>query len=502
MENYDLIVIGGGPAGVTAALHSSELGARVCLVEAEQPGGTAANDGVVPTRTLAYAARLLRQARQFQSYGLLGQLPELDFARVLAHAQANVYSLHEKKQLIEHLEASGAVVRTGVGPARFVDPHTILLEKGLRLSARRFILATGGHSRRLPFPGSEYTLSHSDLWRQKALPASVTIFGGSATGCQLASILHDFGVQVRLVQRGDRVLEREDPLISDTMLAAFRERGIDVLLGLDNIERVSIAPEGGFKVDIRHISGPQSWNTGAVLTAVGWAANVDSLDLAKAGVEIDRGYIKINDYQQTTAEHIYAAGDVTGRMMLVQSASYEGRIAAENAVLGNGLPYRHAVVPHGGFTDPEYAGVGFSEDDPTLAGQAAAVVISYRDLDRAVIDGHPEGFLKLVFSTETHRILGAFVVGEQAVEIIQLAAAAIVADMWVEQLAELELAYPTYTAIVGLAARRALYRLGVMPVHPDRRSTETSTAEWERSSERSSERSIDSSGEPGKDGSS
>jgi pyruvate/2-oxoglutarate dehydrogenase complex dihydrolipoamide dehydrogenase (E3) component len=482
MENFNLIVIGGGPAGVTAALRASELGARVCLVEGGHPGGTAANDGVVPTRTLAYAARLLRQSRQFQSYGLLGQLPELDFARVLAHAQSNVYSLHEKKQLIEHLEASGSQVRAGVGNARFVDPQTIAIENGEQLSATRFILATGGHSRRLPFPGSELALSHADLWRLQALPASATIFGGAATGCQLASILHDFGVQVRLVQRGDRILEREDPLISDTMLEAFRERGIDVLTGLDTIERVSPDPLGGYRVEIVHTSGPMTWNTGAILTAVGWAANVDGLDLEKAGVEVERGYIKVNDYQQTTAAHIYAAGDVTGRMMLVQSAGYEGRIAAENAVLGNGLPYRHAVVPHGGFTDPEYAGVGFSEDDPATAGQAAAVVVPYRDLDRAVIDGHPGGFLKLVFSTETHRILGGFVVGEQAVEIIQLVAAAIVADMWVEQLAELELAYPTYTAIVGLAARRAMYRLGVLPVHPDRRSAEKPSAEWERSS--------------------
>lgn len=482
MENFDLIVIGGGPAGVTAALRASELGAKVCLVEGGQPGGTAANDGVVPTRTLAYAARLLRQSRQFQSYGLLGQLPELDYARVLAHAQSNVYSLHEKKQLIEHLEASGSSVRVGVGIARFAHPHTILFENGEQLTAKRFILATGGHSRQLPFPGSEFALSHADLWRLKALPASVTIFGGAATGCQLASILHDFGVAVRLVQRGDRILEREDPLISDTMLAAFLERGIDVLTELESIEQVTVYPEGGFHVEIVHSSGPMSWDTGAVITAVGWAANVAGLELEKAGVEIERGYIKVNDYQQTTADHIYAAGDVTGRMMLVQSAGYEGRIAAENAILGNGLPYRHAVVPHGGFTDPEYAGVGFSENDPSIANQAAAVVVPYRDLDRAVIDGHPGGFLKLVFSIETHRILGAFVVGEQAVEIIQLVAAAIVADMWVEQLAELELAYPTYTAIVGLAARRAMYRLGVLPVHKDRRSSEAPSSEWERSS--------------------
>jgi pyruvate/2-oxoglutarate dehydrogenase complex dihydrolipoamide dehydrogenase (E3) component len=478
---YDVLVIGAGPAGVTAALRANELGAHVALVEGAQPGGTAANDGVVPTRTLAYAARLLRQARQFQSFGLLAAAPELDFASVLAHAQQNVYHLHEQKQLIERLSAAGADVLTGVGTASFGDPDTLILSDGRRLSARRFIIATGGHSRQILFPGSEFALTHVDLWRLKVLPTSLTIFGGAATGCQVASILNDFGVAITLVQRGSRLLEREDPLVSETMDTIFRRRGINVITGLDTITGVVALPEGGYRVSIQHETGPMSWNTGAVLSAVGWAANAEPLKLENAGVTLERGYIKVNDYQQTSAPHIYAAGDITGRMMLVQSAAYEGRVAAENAVLGNGLPYRHEIVPHGGFTDPEYAGVGLTESDVPTDTPVVAVSVPYSDLDRAVIDGHTDGFFKLVVSQDTHRVLGASAVGEQALEIIQVVAAAMSADMWVEQLAELELAYPTYTAILGLAARRAMYALGVMPIHPSRRSpTGQPLSEWER----------------------
>ncbi len=209
----------------------------------------------------------------------------------------------------------------------------------------------------------------------------------------------------------------------------------------------------------------------AVLVAAGWPGNADSLNLGVAGVANERGYVIVNDHLQTSAPHIFAAGDINGRMMLVQSAIYEARIAAENAVLGVGQPNRHQIVPHGGFTDPEYASVGLTEEEARAAGEGClAAVVPYTDLDRAVIDERTEGFCKLIVSPETHRILGAHIVGEQALEAIQLIAAGMAAGMWVEQLAELELAYPTYTAIVGLAARRLVHDMGVMPLAPQWRA--------------------------------
>lgn len=177
---------------------------------------------------------------------------------------------------------------------------------------------------------------------------------------------------------------------------------------------------------------------------------------------------------------IYAAGDITGRMMLVQSAGYEARIAAENAVLGVGMSYSHKIVPHGGFTDPEYGSVGLTEERAcSLETNCLVAVVPYTDLDRAVIDDHPQDFCKLIVSQETHRVLGAHVIGEQALEVIQLVAASMAGDMWVEQLAELELAYPTYTAIVGLAARQTVRELGVMPLTPQWRALgKPHAAEW------------------------
>ncbi|HQF71721.1 MAG TPA: FAD-dependent oxidoreductase, partial [Promineifilum sp.] len=218
----------------------------------------------------------------------------------------------------------------------------------------------------------------------------------------------------------------------------------------------------------------------------GWPGNVEGLGLETVGVKTERNYITVDDALRTSAPHIFAAGDVNGRMMLVQSAGYEARIAAENAVASRGdgdmTEYCPQIVPHGGFTDPEYGSVGLTEKAARAAGHDIVVALaSYINMDRAVIDGNTEGFCKLIVAADSHRILGGHVVGEQAVEIVQLVAAAMAAGSSVESLASLEISYPTYVAIVGLAARRAVHYLGLMKLAPEWREMGPHyAAEWER----------------------
>lgn len=479
-----LIVIGGGPAGVTAALKARELGASVTLVERGRMGGTCTNDGCVPTRVLAHTARLMREAKQFEKYGLLGDAPRLDFDQLMQRAAQVVYTIHEKKQLIGHLRDVGVQVFSEVGEAHFLDAHTVALPDGRQLEADRFILCAGGRARRLDFPGAELALTHGDVWALREMPQSVIIVGAAATGCQLASIFSDFGARATLLERSPRILNLEDRAVSDLVTSVFQSRGIHIIPEIDGIQEIR---QVGANKQLIYTKGgePHTLEAAAVLLSTGWIGNLSSLNLAAAGVETRGPYVLVNDYLQTTVEHIFAAGDITGRMMLVQSAGSEALAAVENAVLGPGNLHKHSIVPHGGFTDPEYGSVGLTEEQAKASGEMVVVEVNYQDLDRAVIDGRTEGICKLIVSEEDHRIVGAHVAGEQALEVVHIAAASMAARMWVEQLAELQIAYPTYTAIIGLAARKIVRKLGVIPLAPEWRSLErlmgdrSLQAEWE-----------------------
>jgi pyruvate/2-oxoglutarate dehydrogenase complex dihydrolipoamide dehydrogenase (E3) component len=457
-STFDLAVIGAGPAGVTAALRAAEIGATVVLVERDRPGGTCTDDGCAPTRVLAKAARLVRDAEQLADYGLNASPPRLDIRALLAATHRTVYELHEKKQLAGHLERAGVRLMAGRGPARFTGTHQLVVGAGTELAAERFILAGGGHARRLPFPGADLALTHGDVWSMRALPGSLAIVGAAATGAQLASIFAAFGTRVTLLELAPRVIPAEDAGIAAALAAAFAANGIDVLTGIGGVEQIE---RDGRRLRLSYRSGDEMRTivTDAVMLAVGWPGNLDGLGLEAAGVATERDYVTVDDTLRTSAEHIWAAGDITGRVMLVQSATYEGRIAAENALGTDDRRLRHTIVAHGGFTDPEYGSVGLTEEAARAVGDVVIGLVPYADLDRAVIDRRTIGFCKLVVDRETRRVVGAHVIGEQAVEVVQIAATAMAAEMPVERLAEVEFAYPTFTSIVALAARQVVHAL-------------------------------------------
>lgn len=457
-DMYDLLIIGGGPAGVTAALRARELGATAALVERGPLGGACTNDGCVPTRFLAHAARLVRNAAEYEDYGLSGPAPRVDLAQVMECARAMVERIHGKKAIRGHLINAGVDVFERAGTASFLDPHTIRL-KDRALKGRNVLICAGGHARRLPIVGGNLTLTHSDVWRMTKLPSKLLVIGGAATGCQLASIFAAFGSHVTLAETAVSILGNEDPDVAGEVARAFRARGIDVLTETSVTEvqelsgsrrRVLMTSDGD------HIER----DFDAVIAAVGWTGNVDDLNLAEAGVKAERGYITVDRTLRTSMPHIWAAGDIIGRMMLVQCAGEEGLAAAENALLQTERGPKHAVVPHGGFTDPEYGSVGSTESEAREAGDIVVACVPYRDIDRAVIDGRPEGFCKIVVDRESRRIVGAHVVGQQAVEIVQVAAAAMQSNAVIDDLARLEYAYPTFTTAIGLAARQILRQLG------------------------------------------
>jgi pyruvate/2-oxoglutarate dehydrogenase complex dihydrolipoamide dehydrogenase (E3) component len=442
-------------------------------------GGVCTNDGCVPTRVLAKAARLVRDGEQFGLYGLVGQRPEVDFPALLQKTRGLVDRIHEKKQLKGHLDRSGISVFEGT--ARFVDRERIVVGDETEIQGAKFLLCAGGHARRLPFAGAEWALTHSDVWSLRKLPRSVAVVGGAATGCQLASVFAAFGAEVRLLDLAPRLLPGEDEDVSGAITDAFHGHGIEIITGIGGVERLE---KDGAMIRFHYTHGgePRMLDVEAVMLAVGWPGNLEGLNLEAARIETARSYVVVDDHLRTSAPNIFAAGDITGRMMLVQSATFEARIAAENAVLDAGLSFSHQIVPHGGFTDPEYGSVGLTEQAAKAGNHDYAVAtIPYTDLDRAVIDGRTEGFCKLIISRQSRQILGAHVVGEQAVEVVQLVAAGMAAGTRIEQLAQLELAYPTFTAIAGLAARQLVRELGDVPLAPEWRALgDPRSVEWER----------------------
>lgn len=456
---FDVIVVGAGPAGVVAALRAGDLGAKTALVTRDEFGGMAANDGPVPVRTLAHAARLIRDARKLGAYGITVSEPVLDYSKLLARVSAVVEDVRAHSAFRGQVDAAGVTVHERAGAARFAGPHTIVTGKGLRLEGQKLILCTGGVSRRLDVPGAELTATHSDAWSLESVPPSMLVIGGGATGAQVASIFNAFGSRVQLFQSGPRILPTEDADVSTAVASAFRDSGIMVRENfgrIDSFEKTA----SGVRMNFSRGDVPESTEAVLAVVAVGWMANTAELSLETAGVELDaRGFVRVDDYLGTSSPHVFAAGDVTGRLMLVPQAIQDGFVAATNAVRGPTMPLEKQVSPIGSFTDPEYAQVGLTEAQAREAHEVVTAVVRFDATTRTIIDGRTFGFCKLVVDRATHFILGCHVVGERAVEITQVAAIAIAGAMRVDDLARVPLSFPTYAGILGRVAASAARKL-------------------------------------------
>jgi pyruvate/2-oxoglutarate dehydrogenase complex dihydrolipoamide dehydrogenase (E3) component len=457
----DVIVIGAGPAGVLAALRAADLGARTALITRDEFGGMAANDGPVPVRTMAQAARLIREARQLGLYGIDVREPSLDYPRLLARVRDVVNDVREHSALRGQIDSLGVTVYERAGDARFIDPQTIETESGLRLQAEKIIICTGGVSRRLSVPGSELTATHSDAWGLTSVPSSMLVIGGGATGAQVASIFNAFGSRIQLFQAGPRILPTEDEDVSAEVATAFRESGIMVRENFGEIDSFEKTPIG-VRMIFSKDGARESAEAALAVVAVGWVANTAGLSLATEGVEIDhRGFVRVDDYLRTSAPHIFAAGDITGRLMLVPQAIQDGFVAATNAVRGLTMTLGDQASPIGSFTDPEYAQVGLTEAKARETHDVVTVVVRFDSTTRTIIDGRTTGFCKLIADRATYKILGCHVVGDRAVEITQVAAIAIAAGMRVDDLAQIPLSFPTYAGILGRVAASAARQLNL-----------------------------------------
>jgi len=473
----DVIVIGAGPAGVVAAVRAAELGARTELLARTELGGMAANDGPVPVRTLAHASRLMRDAQQLGRYGVTVSEPVLDYSRLLARVFQVVEDLRSHSSVRKRIGSLGVKVREQSGTVRFLDAHTAETRGGLRLQAEKFIICTGGISRRLPIPGFELTSTHSDAWGLTSVPPSMLVVGGGATGAQVASIFNAFGTRIQLFEAGPRILATEDEDVAAAASRAFRESGMVVKENFGTIESFEKTP-AGIRMNFSKDGKRDSAEASLVVVAVGWVADSARLNLAAAGVELnERKFVKVDEFLRTSAPHIFAAGDIIGRLMLVPQGAQTGFVAATNAVMGPTMPLGEEVTTTGSFTEPEYAQTGLSEAKARAAHDIVTAVLHFDSTARTIIDGRTFGFCKLIADRKTAKVLGCHVIGERAVDIAEVAAIAIAAGMRVDELARIPLAFPTYAGILANVAVNAARQLDLRVGWQARQEESTDTAE-------------------------
>ena len=474
---FDVVVVGAGPAGVVAALRAARLGARTALLTRDEFGGMGANDGPIPVRTLAHAARLFREARQLPDYGITSGTPSLHYPTLLGRVAEVTELVRTRSFLREDLDNAGVTIHERCGPARFTDSHELATSSGLRLEAQKAILCTGGASRPLAVPGFELTCTHSDAWGLSSVPESMIVVGAGATGVQVASIFNAFGSRLTLLEVAPSILATEDGDVAATMREALETSGIDVREDVGGIERFETC-SSGVRVVCAKYGASEPIDATLAVVAIGWVANTAELNLAAAGVgTTERGYVDVDPHLRTSAPHIFAAGDATGRLMVVHEAMREGYVAATNAVLDSAAPITPVPSPIGSFTDPEYASVGLSEASARQAHDVLVVTEPFDRLPRPLIDGRPVGFCKLIVDREQQRVLGCHIVGERAVELAQLGAVAIASGMTIDELALVPFSFPTYANALGRAAVTAARellgtRIGIEPfdVAPDRTS--------------------------------
>ncbi|HCT76644.1 MAG TPA: hypothetical protein DGT23_08660 [Micromonosporaceae bacterium] len=453
--DYDLIVIGGGAAGLGAARQGTRLGARTLLITDGQPGGDCTFHGCVPSKTL------IESANRGLPYSVAAQRIRDVIAQIAA------------------TEDAAALKREGVdvmsGRARFTG-HGRIEADGRRLASRRVVLATGAQPMVPPIPGlgSVSYLTNESVFDQPELPESLAVLGGGAIGCELAQAFARLGSRVTIVEGADRLLPQEEPEASEVITAVFGREGIDVRTDARVESVTALAPGAGLSLADGTIV-----KVGKLLVAVGRRPVTGGLDLDAAGVRVDdRGQVITDEHLATSAAGVYAAGDVTGRMPFTHAAFEMGRIAAGNALTARPWRrrrYRTHATPWVTFTDPEVAHVGLTEAAAVLWGGRIGY-LPMQEMDRALTAGETDGFIKLIAGRRPvlgnlggGRILGATIVAARAGEMIHEPVLAMATGMFTGRLAAVTHAYPTWSYGIQLTAAQFFMTMGGRTARPARK---------------------------------
>ncbi|MBO9539499.1 dihydrolipoyl dehydrogenase [bacterium] len=447
MAEFDLLIIGAGSAGYAAArVATEELGARVGLVDKGPLGGLCILDGCMPSKALIQSSNVAHQARTAKEFGIQTGPVLVDFAAVMARKNHLVegFAAHRAESIAE-LQNTEFIC----GEARFVDRTTLVVGER-RLTAPRFVLALGSTPTVPRIPGLAecgYLLSDAAL-KLDTLPASLIIIGGGVIALELGQFFARLGTQVTIVEAAPRLVSREDPEVSEVITRRLRREAVAIHVG---VKAVKVEGRGDRKrLYFEHpTEGPRTVEAESILVATGREPNVRSLDLEKAGVEMQGRRLVLDRCLRTTNPAIYAAGDVTGGSFLVHTAIAEGELAARNSLRGCAArPSPEHLFVSAAYTEPNMARVGLSEAEAREIGREVVVGrYPFSEHGKAEILGETDGFVKLIADPRSGEILGGTVVGPEGAELIHEIACAITLRATIEQFLLVPHLHPTLSEI-------------------------------------------------------
>lgn len=408
--HVDVLVIGGGPGGYTAAIRASQLGLSVALAEREELGGVCLNWGCIPTKSLLHTADLLREARHASELGLEFGEPSFDLARMVERSRQVAGQLSAG---IKHLMKKNKI-QVIFGDAKFADKNTVQVGEQ-RIVSDNVIVATGASSNNLP----HIKVDNDRIWDAKAamtpafLPERLLIIGAGAIGVEFASLYNTLGTEVVLVEVLERILPAEDAEISELAAAAFRDQDITVLCGTA-VEELAADASG-----LTAVIAGESQHFDAAILSVGVSGNIDGLGLDHLGVKTEYGFISTDSQQKTSVPGIYAIGDVAGAPCLAHKASHEGVAAAEAIAGVNSNQDLDPRIPGCTYSYPQIASVGLSESEAAQRGEIKVGRFPLAANGKAVAIGDTTGLVKTIFDAKSGELLGAHMLGAGVTEMIQ-----------------------------------------------------------------------------------
>jgi len=459
---YDLVVLGGGIGGYIAALRASQLGLKTAIVEKDKLGGTCLHRGCIPSKALIKSAEVYQLVKMADHFGIEFKEAALNFQKVQIEKNKVVEELHQgllqllKKAQIDIFYGKGRILGSSIFSPL---PGAVSIEAGNEseiIVPKNLIIATGSQPRALPaipFDG-EFILSTDEALLLSELPKAMIIIGGGVIGIEWASMLHDFGVDVTILEAKDKLLPMEDDEISNALSNQLKKKGIHIVTEA-NVLTYEIEDRQVI-LHFEHGNQKKQAKADKLLVAIGRQAVIDDIGLENTEIVVTDQYIQTNQYYQTAEPNIYAIGDCIGGMQLAHVAAKEGYIAAEHIAGLNPEPLRPENVVRCVYSDPEIASIGLTEQEAKAKNLRIKIgKIPFRANGKALIHKHTEGFAKIIANADTDDILGVHLIGHQVTELISELALAKVLDATPWEVASAIHPHPSLSEIIGEAALAA-----------------------------------------------